>query len=648
MKHILLTLALVLASVSAHAQTNPDFVPGTVLHATTLNSAFASKADATNGTLTNPTLITPKGVVTSIGGDSGAVTAAQVAAVLNGQTITLGAITANGGLTALNATILSETNGAVYYPTGAAFDGTTDDTTAIQAVINKVDALPHGGIIQFPCATAVISSTIVVSSSNVHLKGCGVGLYWAGSTGVQGGTEFKWAGANGGTMVKMAPVAGATSPLYSTDAQGIILNGALIAGVGWDLASIRNGVWNIGFAHQTTEGVILDTENVSGSPSFQGNDLTILGDVRDTGAIGVLAQDSGTPGIANVSLNLFRKVIVTTNTGWGMRFVDSDNNRFNMVDLLSIASPSYGLDLQAPHGAGGDHFEYLNTNGGQILVESNYTDAWFDILDGGNSTPAPTVLSNAYAWYQMNSGVTRSVIPNMSYNCGTYAITADIANGTNAGCRGNYAVDFQQQRVGVGQVAAGLGAILLGYSNNQVNGVGTVSLGYTWNNCSSNYALCLGSYTVSQFQAGSIKNAPAQLVTGGDMQEGWQVLGIRTADASAHRLTSDGTGTVAADNCLNLQPNTAYAVQITLLAYDTTTAGNRLAETYPLALYGQDANAASTYLTLGTPTILSAGTVGTFALAADTAAGCMIIVYTAPNTDTWKAVARVTSVETHK
>lgn len=539
-------------------------------------------------------------------------------------------------------------NRAIFYPTGAKFDGTTDDTAAIQTAVNTVEAAPQGGILQFPCASAVISSTIIVNASNVHLRGCGIGNDWTSSTTVAGGTTLIWNGASGGTMVQIAPAAGASTPLYDSDAQGIILNGQNVAGIGWDLASIRNGTWNIGFAHFATAGVILDTANVSGSPSLQGNDFTIIGDVRDTSANGVVLQDSGTPGTANVSLNLFRRILVLFNTGWGLSMTDTDNNHFDWVDLYSVASSGkQGVTMTTPHPSGGsDHFRYLNTNGGSIVVGAGYQQAWFDDLDRGNGTPYPTLSGGGTAFWQTNV-LQRSLVPNMSGNCGTNAITADITDGSNANCRGAYAIDLQQERSGVGQVASGANAILLGGQNNSATQAGCVVLGYVWNDCDGNYSHVYGSFARSMGRQGMFNWSNFQLNRTGDAEAGLTVLAAMSSDTNAHRLTSDDSGTANANNCFNLTAYSTYAFTLLLTAQDVTTPGNRQATTYPLAMMGEDANAAATTLQLGTPATLTQGTTGTFATpSADTTNGCLNVTWTAPNSDTWKAVARIVSAET--
>jgi hypothetical protein len=58
---------------------------------------------------------------------------------------------------------------------GAAGDGTTDDTTACQAALDAVAALPYGGVCYFPPGVYLLSNCLLVGS-HTHVLGAGTGI----------------------------------------------------------------------------------------------------------------------------------------------------------------------------------------------------------------------------------------------------------------------------------------------------------------------------------------------------------------------------------------------------------------------------------------------------------------------------------------
>lgn len=86
------------------------------------------------------------------------------------NTTALGGVKVDGSSITINATgVITSTGGgsSIYVNVksyGAAGDGSTDDTTAIQ---NAINATPYGGVVYFPAGTYKTSSTITVSSRRV-------------------------------------------------------------------------------------------------------------------------------------------------------------------------------------------------------------------------------------------------------------------------------------------------------------------------------------------------------------------------------------------------------------------------------------------------------------------------------------------------
>jgi hypothetical protein len=125
------------------------------------------------------------------------------------------------------------------------------------------------------------------------------------------------------------------------------------------------------------------------------------------------------------------------------------------------------------------------------------------------------------------------------------------------------------------------------------------------------------------------------------------------ASTTAITLTSDGTnanGNSPNPNCINIPNNTAYALTVTIMAFDHTTVSKNETWLSWGGLLTRGANAASTAVTMQTkPTPLTNGTVtgSDVSITADTTTGCLTTTFTPPtsNTDTWNAAARVQTVE---
>ena len=133
----------------------------------------------------------------------------------------------------------------------------------------------------------------------------------------------------------------------------------------------------------------------------------------------------------------------------------------------------------------------------------------------------------------------------------------------------------------------------------------------------------------------------------GSAQAGRQVM--TATGTAAMRLTA---AQFAANSpfgpIMNIPANTAYNLQVRLVAIDRTAPGNSYAWTLPVALLTRQAAVGTTALALGTPLVLSVGTGsgGAVAAAADTANGGLSLTFTPPaGTDTWDAFADVASSE---
>lgn len=123
-----------------------------------------------------------------------------------------------------------------------------------------------------------------------------------------------------------------------------------------------------------------------------------------------------------------------------------------------------------------------------------------------------------------------------------------------------------------------------------------------------------------------------------------------TANAGAAGSTSSGSGFA---NCVNALINSAFAVNIQIIAFDYTTPANNEAWLDWSGLLAEGINPSATTLAMkSTPTPLTNGTVtgSSVSATADTTNACINLSFTPPsgNTDTWNVVARVETVEATK
>lgn len=217
-----------------------------------------------------------------------------------------------------------------------------------------------------------------------------------------------------------------------------------------------------------------------------------------------------------------------------------------------------------------------------------------------------------------------------------YLATA-LADGsaTNGNQRGQYAVDWQQQRAGALQVASGNAAVLLGGEHNTASGNFSVAAGYQ-STAGNSYALALG-YACAATGVGSValgqnasdRGGTAKLVFAGNGGQGQQVAVSSlqaTSIATASRMTADGQPVNAA-NSLPVSLNHVLGGMLTVTARNVAT-GDGAVWSIPLLAR----NAA------GTVTVTAPGTAAIAPTAADTTLASATVGITADHVNTAIAV----------
>lgn len=268
---------------------------------------------------------------------------------------------------------------------------------------------------------------------------------------------------------------------------------------------------------------------------------------------------------------------------------------------------------------------------------------------------------------------------------GTGALSAHLPDGTAAGgnARGSNAVDWQQARNQPGQIASQPNSVVAGGANNTASGANAVIGGGISNQATQTSTVVAGGSTnlanggfawVPGGLRADCRNvhgrgawASGHFGTTGDAQAGEHVLRAQTTNATATRLTSDGSAAGSA-NTANLPNNATYRIKLLVIARQTGgsagTVGDSAAWEANL-LIRRGATAAATVLVGGnqmsaTPA-LAAVTAGTafapgitdaaaaawrLTLAADTAQGGLAVSGTGEANKSINWVARLLSVET--
>ena len=106
---------------------------------------------------------------------------------------------------------------------GVVGDGTTDDYTKIQGVLNSVPST--GGVVYFPYAHYLISQPLTVKSGTMLLGECLFGMYPSGSTGGAAPTLVLSKGFTGNAAIDLD---GSTNALNSIRIEGLVLNGSQV------------------------------------------------------------------------------------------------------------------------------------------------------------------------------------------------------------------------------------------------------------------------------------------------------------------------------------------------------------------------------------------------------------------------------------
>jgi len=295
------------------------------------------------------------------------------------------------------ASILASTYGVV-------MDGTTDNATMIASAVAAATAL-GGAYIDFGPGVCATSNTMTQNSSNIIFRGQGRGGRYDDTPLQVAATTFKWIGAAGGTLISISPATGGTRGLQGNGVVGIMLDWNNLAAVGISIVSASSGYYEFSANNFTSYAMTCDVMGTvgAGSTNCMFNKIDIKW--RNYGQGSCLKMDGNT--LNNCCFN-YVNVEGEYQFGDAILLGNTDNNTFDDVYLYRNGSTGSAITLKASATANcaarANTFRHFSANA-PIVAQGTETAAYpsiqnrFDILDSANSTPSPTIGTNAICYF---------------------------------------------------------------------------------------------------------------------------------------------------------------------------------------------------------------------------------------------------------
>jgi hypothetical protein len=290
-------------------------------------------------------------------------------------------------------------------------------------------------------------------------------------------------------------------------------------------------------------------------------------------------------------------------------------------------------------------------------TDSNYTigplvstGITLDLNGAGPATVTSSVDAAATGFIQTPTFTTGDLVAQkMRFGLTPHDGSVSGGNGLGVG-----AVDLQMIRGQAAHAATSPDTVIGGGIDNQASAAACTIAGGNVNLCTGQFsAVPGGSNAADNGRQALFAFAMGRFAANGDAQLASAVMRGSGSGNTAFRLTSGGAAANnlgGTQNCFNIPNNFGFGFRAHLHARNFTTPGVDYDWMVPTAMVIRDTGVASTVVTLGTPVILSRGTVtgAAVTVTADVTNGCLDVEFTPPTantTDTWHGIMRIDSAE---
>lgn len=458
---------------------------------------------------------------------------------------------------------------------GLTADGSTDDTSALQAAITYVGGTLNGGVVELPAGTIKITSGITNPYSNVLVRGRGSNRNHNSGSGVTAATLVEWHGSAGGTMYRQYTPTGLSNAIrVGGGVVGMDFEGRELAAIGVELDSVVGGLLDTIFVTGvTTAGFDFDcgVEGVDHPEAcsiqfwlFKNLSWRLIDAVAEQSADGMLLAGSSN---ANVSYNTFINCGGVTYDGDGIDGIDADGNSFICCSNFNVNSGFSIRGRGAVAGVGSFYNNHLFGCGGHIKFEG--TDAGYsaastlNFIDKLDTANGATVTLGTGASYWGDQGYYSASRIGINTTSPSYRI--DISSGdtsvervrmANTGTGGSGIAAFEQINARNDSNATFFGRYAAGYRRTDGTAIasgavlGGLLFGGQWGTDTSFqsakllYPASIKGVAEGNFTASSAMRTGLAFFTGATGED------IVTANSAygTERMRIDGVGNVIAPN----------------------------------------------------------------------------------------------------